>query len=114
MSGIASIFPTPPSGNGWLLMDWNGNDSKAGSIKRETRSPVRGKKGSILTAYLTPLPRTRVNCVDEMGPLAVKTYPGDDWVAGPNRATYELDYARTGSFGHMVLLNLLLGEQQFR
>lgn len=35
-------------------------------------------------------------CVDEMGPIAVKTYPGEEWKAGPNRATFEPDYGRRG------------------
>jgi transposase len=31
-----------------------------------------------------------------MGPLAVKTYPGEEWKPGPNRATFEPDYGRRG------------------
>ena len=31
-----------------------------------------------------------------MGPLAVKTYPGEEWLAGKNRATFEPDYGRRG------------------
>jgi transposase len=38
----------------------------------------------------------RVICVDEMGPIAVKTYPGEEWKAGTNRATFEPDYGRRG------------------
>jgi transposase len=34
--------------------------------------------------------------VDELGPLAVKTYPGAEWKAGPQRATFEPDYGRRG------------------
>jgi len=34
--------------------------------------------------------------VDELGPLAVKTYPGAEWKAGPHRATFEPDYGRRG------------------
>src|SRR6516165_6801372 len=64
--------------------------------RRATRSGVCGKKGSILAAYLNPQPCTRVICVDEMGPVAVKTYPGEEWKAGPNRATFETDYGRRG------------------
>ena len=45
---------------------------------------------------MTPLPRTRVICVDEMGPIAVKTYPGEEWILGSNRATFEPDYGRRG------------------
>lgn len=42
------------------------------------------------------IPGTRVICVDEMGPIAVKTYPGEEWKEGPNRATFEPDYGRRG------------------
>lgn len=35
-------------------------------------------------------------CIDELGPLAVKTYPGEEWKAGPDRATFEPDYGRRG------------------
>lgn len=45
---------------------------------------------------MTPPPRTRVICIDEMGPIAVKTYPGEEWKAGPERATFEPDYGRRG------------------
>jgi transposase len=45
---------------------------------------------------VAPPPRTRVICVDEMGPIAVKTYPGEEWQMGPNRATFEPDYGRRG------------------
>lgn len=31
-----------------------------------------------------------------MGPIAVKTYPGEEWKLGPNRATFEPDYGRRG------------------
>ena len=33
-------------------------------------------------------------CIDEMGPIAAKTYPGPEWKAGPGRATFEPDYGR--------------------
>lgn len=45
---------------------------------------------------MMPLPRTRVICIDEMGPLAVKTYPGEEWLQGHRRATFEPDYGRRG------------------
>jgi transposase len=38
----------------------------------------------------------RVICLDELGPLAVKTYPGEEWQPGQNRATFEPDYGRRG------------------
>ena len=31
-----------------------------------------------------------------MGPIAVKTYPGEEWQQGLHRATYEPDYGRRG------------------
>ena len=34
--------------------------------------------------------------MDELGPLAVKTYPGETWQLGRNRATFEPDYGRRG------------------
>jgi transposase len=38
----------------------------------------------------------RVICIDEWGPLAVKTYPGATWQSGA-RATFEPDYGRRGT-----------------
>lgn len=44
-----------------------------------------------------PPAQTRVICVDELGPLAVKSYPGAAWLAdGSRRATFEPDYGRRG------------------
>jgi transposase len=37
-----------------------------------------------------------VICLDEMGPIAVKTYPGEEWIQGPYRATFDPDYGRRG------------------
>ena len=34
--------------------------------------------------------------MDEMGPIAVKTYPGETWEPSTNRATFEPDYGRRG------------------
>lgn len=34
--------------------------------------------------------------MDELGPLAVKTYPGEAYVPGHRRATFEPDYGRRG------------------
>lgn len=31
-----------------------------------------------------------------MGPIAVKTYPGEEWKVGSHRATFEPDYGRRG------------------
>lgn len=35
-------------------------------------------------------------CIDELGPLAVKTYPGEEWLPREQRATFEPDYGRRG------------------
>ena len=35
-------------------------------------------------------------CLDELGPVAVKTYPGADYVRRGRRATHEPDYGRRG------------------
>jgi hypothetical protein len=43
---------------------------------------------------VAPPPQTRVICVDEMGPIAVKTYTGEEWKLGANQATFEPDYGR--------------------
>jgi len=37
-----------------------------------------------------------VICIDELGPMAVKTYPGAEWHHGDTRATFEPDYGRRG------------------
>jgi transposase len=47
-----------------------------------------------VAAYLTPPPQTRVICLDELGPLAVKTYPGAEWKGDNQRATFEPDDGR--------------------
>jgi transposase len=61
------------------------------------RSPVRRKKGRIIQAYTQPVPGRRVICLDELGPVSAKTYPGEVWTCGPGRATFTPDYGRRGS-----------------
>lgn len=46
---------------------------------------------------MSPPERTRVICVDELGPLAAKTYPGAEWHQGKRRGTFEPDYGRRGN-----------------
>jgi transposase len=41
-------------------------------------------------------PPTRTICLDELGPLTAKTYPGSEGVHNQPRATYEPDYGRRG------------------
>jgi transposase len=43
----------------------------------------------------TPV-QTRTICLDELGPLTAKTYPGSEWVFEKSRATFEPDYGRRG------------------
>jgi hypothetical protein len=50
-----------------------------------------------VAANVKPPLHTRVICLDELGPLAAKTYPGADWQPGPQRATFEPDYGRRGT-----------------
>jgi len=50
----------------------------------------------VIQAYVAPPPGARVICIDEMGPVAVKTYPGAEWKRGRGRARYEPDYGRRG------------------
>lgn len=35
-------------------------------------------------------------CIDELGPIAVKTYAGEEYLPGERRATFEPDYGRRG------------------
>lgn len=49
----------------------------------------------MIAAYIMPPPRTRTVCIDELGPLSVKTYPGQEWTEA-RRATFEPDYGRRG------------------
>jgi hypothetical protein len=56
--------------------------------------------------------------VDELGPLAAKTYPGAEWKVGAQRATFEPDYGRRGkllvfsdardSASHITLLEQIM------
>jgi transposase len=58
---------------------------------------LRPQKGAIIQAYTQPSPERRVICLDELGPVSAKTYPGEVWTEGPGRATFAPDYGRRGS-----------------
>jgi len=45
-----------------------------------------------------------------MGPIAVKTYPGEEWMLGPSRATFEPDYGRRGKLWVHGLFEPATGE----
>ncbi len=46
---------------------------------------------------MAPPPHRRGICVNELGPLAAKTYPVAEWKTGPFRAAFEPDYGRRGT-----------------
>lgn len=49
------------------------------------------------TVGLPDTERVRVICIDEMGPVSAKTYPGAVWKDSDGlRATYDADYGRRG------------------
>ena len=63
--------------------------------------PTSPKKGVIEQLYTAPPAGSVVVCLDEMGPQAAKSYPGQHLVkpAAPaaDRAKQEIDYGRRGS-----------------
>src|SRR3954468_4325186 len=69
-------------------------------VRRAGRPGVRGKKGRIETLYTAPPEGSGVVCLDEMGPLSGKSYPGRDLVRPhpppAGRARQEIDYGRRG------------------
>jgi transposase len=58
---------------------------------------LRCEKGAIIRAYTQPVPGRRVICLDELGPVSAKTYPGEVWTCGPGWATFTPDDGRRGS-----------------
>src|SRR5919202_5701598 len=70
-------------------------------VRRAGRPRVRRKKGKIETLYTAPPEGSLVVCLDEMGPVSAKTYPGRALTRpAPNRAKQEIDYGRRGK-GHI-------------
>jgi DDE superfamily endonuclease/Winged helix-turn helix len=69
-------------------------------VRRARGSRVRGKKGRIETLYTAPPGGSVVVCLDEMGPLSAKSYPGREPVRTQpppaGRARQEIDYGRRG------------------
>jgi hypothetical protein len=66
-----------------------------GLVRRAGRPGVRRKKGAIERLYASPPGNSVVVCIDEMGPLSVKPYPGREPVCGregvlAGRARWEL------------------------
>jgi transposase len=76
-----------------------------GDLVWRPRGPgVHPQKGAIEQLYTAPPQGSSVICLDEMGPVASKSYPGQRVVrpAGPDaeRARQEIDYGRRGK-GHV-------------
>lgn len=72
-----------------------------GVVRRTARSRVRRKKGAIVALYTEPPPDSVVVCLDELGPEAAKSFPGQAVVRpapedGAGRAKQEVDYGRRG------------------
>ena len=65
-------------------------------VWRAGRSRVCAKKGAIEQLYTAPPAGSVVVCLDEMGPQASKSYPGQHLVraSAGERATQEIDYGR--------------------
>ena len=74
-------------------------------VRRAGRPRLRAKKGAIEHLYTAAPAGSVVVCLDEMGPQASKSYPGQRLVrpAGPKaeRARQEIDYGRRGVAGYV-------------
>jgi transposase len=72
-------------------------------VWRAGRSRVCAKKGAIEQLYTAPPAGSVVVCLDEMGPQASKSYPGQHLVraSAGERATQEIDYGRRGVAGYV-------------
>ncbi|MGI9091070.1 MAG: hypothetical protein ACR2GG_08205 [Gemmatimonadaceae bacterium] len=46
----------------------------------------------------------RVICIDELGPIAVKTYAGEEYLSADRRATFEPDYVKRKTHMHSPML----------
>ena len=74
-------------------------------VRRAGRPRLRPQKGAIEQLYTAAPAGSVVVCLDEMGPQASKSYPGQRLVrpAGPKaeRAKQEIDYGRRGVAGYV-------------
>jgi transposase len=58
-------------------------------------------------------PKRATICLDELGPLTAKTYPGKEWVFIKQRATFEPDYRRRGKVWVHDAVEPAMGEATF-
>ena len=72
-------------------------------VRGADRSRVCTKTGAIEQLYTAPPAGSVVVCLDEMGPQASKSYPGQRLVraSAAERATQEIDYGRRGVAGYV-------------
>jgi transposase len=70
--------------------------AEAPHLVGERRSGVRREKGAIVGLYADPPPGGTVVCVDELGPVAAKAYPGPSWADDRHRPHFKPDYSRHG------------------
>ena len=74
-------------------------------VRRAGRSGLHAQKGAIERLYTDPPEGSVVVCLDEMGPQASKSYPGQRVVRpagpGPERAKQEIDYGRRDVAGYV-------------
>ena len=72
-------------------------------VWRARRSRFRTKKGAIEQLYTAPPAGSVVVCLDEMGPQASNSYPGQRVVrtSAGKRATQEIDDGRRGVAGYV-------------
>src|SRR5947209_17277293 len=77
-------------------------------VWRSGRPRLRQKKGAIETVYTAPPEGSVTVCLDQMGPVAVKSYPGQQLVAPEAtetkpaaRAKQEIDYGRREKAGYV-------------
>lgn len=72
----------------------------AAHVVSEQRPAVCGKKGegkgAIVGLYTDPPPSSTVICLDELGPVAARSYPGPSWSDGAHRPHFRPAYARYG------------------
>lgn len=70
--------------------------AEAAHLAGERRPGVRRKKGAIVRLYTEPPAGSTAVCVDELGPIAARRYPGPSWSPDAHRPHFRPDYARYG------------------
>lgn len=79
-----------------LGLHWKLQQKWFREAERHDSELVEERMGEMVAAYVWPPSRCRVICIDELRPLAAKMYPGEEYVLGARRATFEPDCGRRG------------------